>query len=92
MAFTFRPFFLFLQKLSLLSKMKYYIIKLGQGIYTGCSKSLGHILIMIISETIKDIKTHLVNSKACNLKFCMECLKMFSVSTIGHTTHIKSIV
>ena len=31
---------------------------------TGCSKSLGHILTMNISETIKDIKTHLVNSES----------------------------
>ena len=31
---------------------------------TGCSKSLGHILTMITSETIKDIKTHLVNSES----------------------------
>ena len=32
--------------------------------YTGCSKSLGHILTMNISETIKDIKAHLVNSES----------------------------
>ena len=31
---------------------------------TGCSRSLGHILTMNISETIKDIKTHLVNSES----------------------------
>ena len=32
--------------------------------YTGCFESLGHILTMNISETIKDIKTHLVNSES----------------------------
>ena len=31
---------------------------------TGCSKSLGHILTMNISETIKDIKMHLLNSES----------------------------
>ena len=59
---------------------------------TGCSKSLGHILTMNISETIKDIKTHLVIQKACNLNFYMECSKMFSVSNIGHKIHIKPTV
>ena len=46
-------------------KQQYLIIKtlflIG---CTGCSKSLGHILTMNISETIKDIKTHLVNSES----------------------------
>ena len=32
--------------------------------YAECSKSLGHILTMNISETIKDIKTHVVNSES----------------------------
>ena len=32
--------------------------------YTGCSKSLRHILTLNISKTIKDIKTHLVNSES----------------------------
>ena len=36
---------------------------------TGCFKSLGHILTMNISETIKDIKTHLVNSESLLSQF-----------------------
>ena len=31
---------------------------------TGCSKSLGHILTLNILETIKDIKSHLINSES----------------------------
>ena len=37
--------------------------------YTGCSKSLGHILTTNISETIKDIKTHLINSESLQFQF-----------------------
>ena len=35
-----------------------------QHTHTGCFKNLGHILTMNISETIKDIKTLLVNSES----------------------------
>ena len=54
-----------------------------------CSRSLWHILTMNISETIKNIKTHLVNSESVLSQFLHG---MFNVSIIGHTTHIKPIV
>ena len=38
-------------------------------VYTGCFKGLGHILTMNISETIKDVKTHLVNSESLLSQF-----------------------
>ena len=42
---------------------------------------------MNISETIKNITTHLVNSKACNLNVYMEYSKMFNVSSEHHWSH-----
>ena len=36
---------------------------------TGRSKSLGHIFTTNISETIKDIKTHLINSESLHSQF-----------------------
>ena len=59
---------------------------------TGCLKSLGHILTLNMSKTIKEITMHLVYLKACSVKFFIECSKMFNVNTVSHTPHIKPIV
>ena len=49
--------------------------------YTGCFKSLGHILTINISKTIKDIKTHLVNSESVLSQILHE---MFKDAQCGH--------
>ena len=46
------------------SKQNFQSLRYEELQNTGCSKSLGHILTLNISETIKDIKTHLVNSES----------------------------